>query len=457
MERIHIIGIGGAGTSALALLLAARGARVCGTDVGDGFYTRALTDAGMTVFSAYDAAHITPDITRVIYSTAITSDNVELRAARAARLPTQTYPEALGELTRQIRTIAVCGTHGKTTVTGLTACALVGGGADPSAIVGAPVAGWRGGARVGRGDLMVIEADEYQNKLARYEPFGVIVTSVEYDHPDFFPTPDAYVAAFADFVARAPREGFVVACGDAAAVRDVAGSARCRTVFYGTRADNDCVITSRAAQPRGGQNITVAYDGAHTTLSITLDGAHNAYNAAAAWLAASIVTDDARGSAAGLKDFGGARRRCEARGTLSGAVLLDDYAHHPTEIAATLAAVRERYPAKNVVVAFHPHTFTRTQALLADFAATLATADKVAVLDIYGSAREAAGTITAATLVDAINTIAPTTAVHVPTIPELAAWMRQTLGAADVCVTMGAGDIWKVYDHIFPVPATATM
>ena len=448
MAQIYIIGIGGAGTSALALLLHEQGHTVSGVDTGDGFYTRDLTARGISVHTTFDAAHIAPTIDRVIYSTAVPADNVELRAAQAVGMQTMTYPEALGEFTRTMRTIAVCGTHGKTTTTGLTTHALVGAGMNPSAIVGAQVVGWNGGARVGGGEVLVIEADEYQNKLALYEPFGVILTSVDYDHPDFFPSPDAYRAVFADFVARVPQDGFIVACGDHADVRAVVASAQCRTVFYGTAPTNDCVVTARTLRPDGMQEVAVQYDGMHHTLVIRAHGAHNALNAAAAWVASSMVSGDVRGSAAGLADFAGIARRCESHGVYNGAVLLDDYAHHPAEIAATIAGVRETYPDKKLTVAFHPHTFTRTQALLADFAVALAAADCVIVLDIYGSARERGGTVHAMDLVNAINAIVADCAHYVADVDALAAWMRTTLTADDVCVTMGAGDIWKVYSII---------
>lgn len=448
MAHIYIINIGGAGTSALALLLHGQGNTVSGTDTGDGFYTRELARRGIVVHTSFDAMHITNTIDLVVYSTSVAADNVELHAAQAAGVRTITYPEALGELTRKMRTIAVCGTHGKTTTTGLTTYALLGAGMDPSAIVGASVAAWGGGARVGSHTLLVLEADEYQNKLALYSPFGVIVTSADYDHPDFFPSPEAYRAVFADFVARVPHDGFVVACGDDRAVREIAAAAQCRVVFYGEDEDNDCVIVSRTPRADGGQDMCVRYEGAEISLTIQLDGAYNAANATAAWLASSILSGNVRESAAGIADFAGTARRAEMRGILHGAVMIDDYAHHPKEIAATIAALREKYPDRRMTVAFHPHTFTRTQVLLPAFADALAVADRVMILDIYGSAREKAGTVHAMDLVNAINAIAPETAHYMPTVTALAAWMRDTLTDDDVCVTMGAGDIWQVYEML---------
>lgn len=446
MAQIYMINIGGAGTSALALLLHGRGNVVSGVDTGDGFYTRALEKKGICVHTAFDAAHVTDAIDLVVYSTSVAADNVELRAAQDAGVRTITYPEAIGELTQQMRTIAVCGTHGKTTTAGMTAYALTGAGMDPSAIVGAQIVEWGGGARVGASTILVLEADEYQNKLALYNPFGVILTSADYDHPDFFSSPESYHEVFADFIARVPQQGFVVANGDDPAVRDIVTSAQCRVVLYGAGEDNDCVITSRTPKSDWGQEVYIRHDGVEMVLVTRLDGAHNAANAVAAWLASSAMSGNVRDSAKGITAFTGTARRAEMRGVLHGAVLIDDYAHHPKEIAATIAAVREKYPHRQLTVAFHPHTFTRTQALLPDFAAALSTADRVIVLDIYGSAREEAGTVHAMDLVDAINIAARDRARHIPTVAALATWMRGAFTENDVCITMGAGDIWQVYE-----------
>ncbi len=442
--KIYIIGIEGAGTSALAQMYTAAGHDVSGSDDGDGFYRAQLRDIGVRVFPDFDASHVPADVDMVVYSTAFGGDNPEIVAARVRGVKTLSYPEAVAELFNAAAIpIAVCGTHGKTTTTALLAEVLRACDRDPRAIVGSQIVGWRGNALTGAGDAFVLEADEYQNKLRHYAPRAVILTSVDYDHPDYFATPAAYKQAFADFVARIPRDGVVVACGDSDTVRDVMRGARCRVITYGTSARNDVRVEDGDVG-----------DGTHhfrvngTAYEMALPGAHNALNAAAAITLAWELGCDIACVARGVAAFRGARRRFETHGTHNGALLVDDYAHHPVEIRATLAAARAAAPDRRLIAAFHPHTFTRTKALLDDFAQALAAADVVLVLDIYGSAREAHGGVSAQDLVDRINQIDPDRARRIPTIDDLAAWARTHLRDTDFFLTLGAGDIWKVMEKV---------
>ncbi len=459
-QKIHIIGIEGAGTSALAQLYVAAGHTVSGSDDGDGFYRAQLQSLGVTLFPDFDVAHVPADADTVVYSTAFGEDNPEIARARELGITVLSYPEAVAELFNTSMGIAVCGTHGKTTTTAITTELLAGCGKDPRAIVGSQIVGWQGNARTGHGDIMVLEADEYQNKLRYYEPFGVIITSVDYDHPDFFPTPDAYKQAFAGFVARIPQHGVLVAYGDDADVRVVAAHARCRVIFYGTRTDNDVIVealeTKTAPDARGVPRPTTTFrlctrSGAHA-YTLHLPGAHNALNAAAALTMARHFGCDADAMAQSLAALRGARRRFEIYGFAeSGALLLDDYAHHPAELRATLAAARAAYPGRRIIAAFHPHTFTRTKALLTEFAQSFDDADRVLVLDIYGSARETHGGVTAHHLVSAINRIHPERAQHIPTIDALADWARAHLTDRDLFLTLGAGDVYKAL-HVLHSP-----
>lgn len=446
MRKIYIVGIGGAGTSALAVVYAKQGFSVSGSDVGDGFYHAILHKNGIVVWDHYDPKHITKDLDLVVHTTAVGSDNPEITAACAHNIPVMTYPEAIGELTRQMRTICVCGTHGKTTTTALTTYALIGANVHPTAIVGSCISAWNGGAYVDGQDWFVIEADEYQNKLALYHPHSAIITSIDYDHPDFFADEQAYRDVFRKFVERIPQGGFIVACGDDTRVREIVQHGSGKTVLYGENKVNDCVIENREVHEKG-QTILLTYEQAHYRIDTQLHGAHNAKNVVAAWLMGFLLTGETKEIARGIGNFVGTARRFERRGEHHGAILIDDYAHHPTEIAATLSALHEIYPHRNILVAFHPHTFTRTKALLGDFARVLQNADSVIILDIYGSARESVGDIDAYDLVKAINALCTTQkAQHIPTVEQLRFWMENNLTDKDVFVTMGAGDIWKVYE-----------
>ncbi len=448
MKHIYIVGIGGAGTSALARLYVARGYHVSGSDDGDGFYSQSLRAEGIEVFESFLPEHVPKHLSFAVYSTAFRiKENAELMVLSARGVPLYTYAEALGAMTREFYTIAVCGTHGKTTTTALCAHALSGAGNDPSALVGSRVTGWHGGARIGHGQTFVIEADEYQNKLAHYQPQSVLLTNIDFDHPDFFADFDAYKEVFSAFVKRIPRHGYLVACHDDADVMVVARQAVCNVVTYGEHPEADACIISRKEDGYG-QRITLRYRDTEYMITTHLLGRHNAQNVVGAWVMSVLISKDIAGSTKGIADFKGVMRRLERKGVYRGAVMIDDYAHHPEEIRATLTTLRDNYPRRRIVVAFHPHTFSRTVALLRDFAQTLALADVVLVLDIYASAREVQGDVCSEDLVDAINALGSNKAQHVPTIDVLARWATAHLTQDDVFVTLGAGDVWTVHNKI---------
>jgi len=444
MKKVYIIGIGGAGTSALAIIYKKRGYDVTGSDDGDGFYVHELTNSSITVFDTFDKKHLAYDVDFVVYTTAMSKDNIEMQQAKKMSLKIMSYPEAVGQLTKKSKTIAVCGTHGKTTTTALMTHAFISAGYNPTAIVGSKITAWGSGAYVGNEEYFILEADEYQNKLAFYNSYAVILTNVDFDHPDFFDDFDTYKKVFSDFVRRIPEDGFLVACGDDDDVREVALCTKSQVLFYGERELNNCRITKRETH-QDGQEITIILRDTQYQISIQLFGLHNAKNAVAAWLMSGLVAGDMDSGTKGVSACVGTARRFEKKGMLNDAILIDDYAHHPEEIKATLTTVQEVFNDKKIIAAFHPHTFSRTEALLDEFAHVLSTVDEVIVLDIFSSAREVSGNITAQDLVDKINCDKKQ---NIHTIVELADWMQKNLKDGDVFVTMGAGDIYKVYNQI---------
>jgi UDP-N-acetylmuramate--alanine ligase len=443
--NIYIVGIGGAGTSALAQVYVQRGHTVAGSDVGDGFYVDQLKNNSVTVYTTFDASHIQGEIDLVVHSTSITEENSELIAAREKGIPIFSYPEALGRLTRKIKTVAVCGTHGKTTTTALLAHAMIETRHKITAIVGSRVIGWESGAYVQGDDFLVMEADEYQNKLALYEPYHVVLTSIDFDHPDYFADLETYKRTFIDFIKKVPSHGYIIACGDDLHVRDVINSSLREVIYYGTGKNNNYQIIDRTLQDNG-QRITVKRGDDEFEIFTQLFGEHNAKNAVAAWLMSFMIAGDDGEGSTGIARFAGTARRFERKSELNDAILIDDYAHHPEEIRATLSAAREVFSQKEITVAFHPHTFTRTKALLKEFAESLGHADRVIVLDIYGSARERKGNINAKSVVDEVNKLSKDKASYIPTVHELAPWMKENLSKKDVFLTLGAGDIWQVYE-----------
>lgn len=453
---VHMIGIKGAGMTALAELLLRQGMKVTGSDTDEIFFTdEILKRLEISVAQSFDPKNIPTKATLIVYSTAYTPEkNSELAAALEQTDATVlSYPEALGKLTEEKLTLAVCGTHGKTTTSALLADTLQYLGKDPSAIVGSRIMSWGGNALSGSGDYLVIEADEYQNKLAKYSPFAVILTSLDFDHPDFFPDVESYEKVFMDFVARIPAHGVLVYCADSASVVRVAAHAKCRTVSYGTLPGADFQVVEYTPEKMGfvaekemtRQIFSVLNKGGKCgTFRLKLAGVHNALNATAvlALLDTLGLRNDRVESAFGR--FSGTERRFEYIGERYGALVYDDYAHHPEEIRVTLQAFRDLYPEKKLSVIFHPHTFTRTKALLTDFAQSFDAADHVRILDIYGSAREEQGGVSAQDLVDLINRFFPGKAEYVADAKALVPEIGKTMGRQDVIITLGAGNVWEI-------------
>ncbi len=454
-KNVHMIGIKGAGMTALANLLSQQGVNITGSDIGEVFFTDdILKELNIKYVECFSPSNIPVSAEAIIYSTAYSPEkNDELAAAFEKDIPVLSYPEALGMLTREKLTLAVCGTHGKTTTSALLAETLKLCGADPSAIVGSRIASWGGNALSGNGQHLVLEADEYQNKLAAYTPFAVILTSVDWDHPDFFPDQESYSRVFCEFVARIPQHGVLVYCGDSADVAAIAQAAVCRKISYGSLPGAEFLIYDYAPEKMGfvgeadaiRQSFAVRRSGKELgVFRLKLAGMHNAQNAAAVLALCDFLKQDIERVREAFKEFSGTERRFEYIGERYGALVYDDYAHHPEEIRATLQAFRELYPERRLRVIFHPHTFTRTKALLTDFAQSFDAADEVMILPIYGSAREEQGGVSSEELVTLINRFFPGKAEYAPSATELASRLEETIGHQDVIITLGAGNVWEI-------------
>ncbi len=462
IKKAYFIGIKGAGMAAVAEIFNARGIEVSGSDTGEKFFTdEILKKNKIKYFEKFAVKNISIDTELVVYSTAYGAENnIEFAMAKKLGLSMMSYPEILGELFNEKMGIAVCGTHGKTTTTALLAECLRVAGLDPGAIVGSKVIGWQGSSLSGNGKYFVAEADEYQNKLQYYNPFAVVLTSVDWDHPDFFPTFGEYKKVFADFAVRIPRHGFLVVWGDSAAANEVACGAQCEIIKYGFLEDNDAVIKNpkfKISNPKQIQNSNIEiqnffcqtfefiYAGDSLgEFEIQLIGGHNILNAAAAIAVCHKLGIDMKKVREALRNFQGTSRRFEYVGERNGAILIDDYAHHPEEIKVTLKAAREIYPEKNIITIFHPHTFTRTKALLQEFAQSFDDADKAIIIDIYGSAREIQGGVSSEELVNLINKYNHNKAEYIPTIDGVIKNLKNKIGAQYVVISMCAGDVWKV-------------
>lgn len=456
-KKIYIVGIEGAGTSALALLYKNLGYQVSGSDSGDHFYQNVLRNSGVEVFQQFDKENVPKELDFAVYSSAYGEGNPEISEIKKRNILLLSYPQALGQFFNEKLGIAVCGTHGKTTTTAMLASAMKQAGLDPLALVGSNVIEWGSSVLLGKGEYFVAEADEYQNKLQYYNPWAAILTSVDWDHPDFFPDFEIYKQTFKDFVKRIPKTGMLVVWGDSAATLEVAESAVCKVITYGFGSENDFIIlsheTSVCMQDDGAEKFEqvfeIEFHGKSLGLFRTpLSGKHNILNATSVIALTSAMQLELEKIKEALNCAQGTTRRFQYIGKFEKAILIDDYAHHPDEIRATLSGASDRYRGKKIWTVFHPHTFTRTKALLQEFSQSFDDTDRVIVIDVYGSARETQGGVSSQDLVKLINKYNFGKADYVPTIDDAIEYFREKAGEYDVLITMGAGDVWKIGDKL---------
>lgn len=446
IKKVYCIGIKGAGMTAVAEILQGMGIEVSGCDTKEVFYTDdILKRLGIDFHEEFLAHHVPDDVDAVVYSTAYNEENnPEMAEAKKMEIPMLSYPETLGMLFKEKLGVAVCGTHGKTTTSAMLANAFVEAGLDPSAIVGSQVISWQGSALAGKGEYFVAEADEYQNKLRYYQPWSVILTSVDWDHPDFFPDFVEYKKVFKQFVEKIPKTGFLVVWGDSSDTLEVAENAVCNILTYGFGEDNDYIVTSQKPQAKS-QVFEVKFEGKSLgEFQTPLSGKHNVLNATAIIALSHEMGLDLEKIKKSIAQFQGTSRRFEYIGKFNEAVLIDDYAHHPDEIKATLSGAKERFEDKEIWTVFHPHTFSRTKALIQDFAQSFDDTEKVLIIDTYGSAREQSGEATSEDLVKLINKYNRGKAEYIPTIDEAVEYLKEKSGKYDILITMGAGDVWRV-------------
>ncbi len=379
------MGIGGAGLSAIARVLLERGEQVSGSDLAMSGFAQALLQAGAAVAIGHRAANVAgADL--VIASSAIPEDNPELVAARRDGIPVLRRAEFLGELVEGYHTVAIAGTHGKTTTAGMIAWILGQAGRSPSFIVGGELQNLGTNAASGEGAEFVIEADEYDRTFLGLHPQLAVVTNVEHDHPDCYPTPEEFQAAFVEFAAQV--QDRLILCADDPGAAGLAPAGLART-SYGTDPAADWRAEEIMPNQAGGSDFLVLFGGQTAGLArLRIPGLHNVRNALGALAAVDqlgVPFNDAR---AALTEFLGIGRRFQVLGEAGGVTVIDDYAHHPTEIRATLAAARGRYPDRHIWAVYQPHTYSRPKALLAELAAAFADADRVTVTEVFAS-REA--------------------------------------------------------------------
>jgi len=446
----HLMGIGGIGMSALAQVLAARGERLSGCDLHPSPITAKLERLGIAVRQGHDPEHLA-GVDRVVASDAIRPDDPELGRARELGLPVLRRSELVGELMRGRRGIAVAGTHGKTTTTAMIGLILAQAGRDPTVLLGGELALFGGNARVGGGELMVVEACEAYESFLDLEPEIAVITNIEPEHLDHHHTEQALVDSFARFLAQVRAGGSVIVCADDANASSVVArtgvvAAGVNVVSYGVEQGADY----RAVDVRDegmGMGFTLTHPGGRAPVRLAIPGVHNVADAAAAMAACAAAGVDAEESAPALASFTGVERRFQVSATAAGVTVVDDYAHHPTEIRAVIAAARPRCRGKLVIV-FQPHLYSRTRDFLAGFAESLSLGDMVIVTDIYAAREEPLPGIDGEAVARAMRERGEKQAHFEPHKDEVAARLVDRLAAGDWVLVLGAGDIGSVAEDL---------
>jgi len=446
INRVHFVGIGGSGMSGIAEVMLSLGYEVQGSDLKRNASVRRLESQGATVFIGHDALNVC-DADAVVVSSAVDDSNPEVAAAREALLPIVQRAEMLGELMRFRYSIAVSGTHGKTTTTSLVASVLAEGGLDPTFVIGGRLKSADANARLGQGEYLVAEADESDASFVHLKPMLAIVTNIDADHMSTYDGDiDKLRNGFIEFLHNLPFYGLAILCADDPGVNEILSDVGRSILTYGV--DNEADVRAE----------NIIFSGASTTfdvrregrdealhVSLRLPGMHNVRNALATIAVASELQISDQAVVAALEKFEGIDRRFQSLGdvqTRNGKVMMvDDYGHHPTEIAATLSAARAGWPGKRVVLAFQPHRYTRTRDLLDDFASVLSDADVLVVLEVFAAGEDPIAGADGRAIARAVRTRGGVEPVFVETLDELSAVLADLLEDGDLVLTMGAGDI----------------
>ncbi len=457
MTRVHFIGIGGSGLSAIARLLKERGYQVTGSDRLPSQFALDLQNDGVTVFIGHHPRNVT-GADWVVRSSAVTDDNPEVQAAQHAGIPVYKRSDFLGQLMANKTGIAVAGTHGKTTTTAMIAWVLYMLGRDPSFIIGGTMKNLNTNARSGNGEPFVIEADEYDRMFLGLRPRIEVITNLEHDHPDIYPTFEDMYTAFENFVDLLPPDGTLIASSEdegAATLISYARKKNRSVVSYSLQGEmtinSPQWMQARAVKPnaRGGFNFSAMtnmteFSKASVNVSLQVPGEHNIRNALATLSVIATLGMSIQMAAEALNQFTGTSRRFDVRGEKRGVIVVDDYAHHPTEIKATLAAARSRYPDRRLWAVWQPHTYSRTQTLFYEFSRAFTDANHVLVTEIYAS-REKAQDFSSAEVVSAMP---HPSAKFTGTLENTTKYLLKHLRSGDVLLVLSAGDADQISANV---------
>jgi UDP-N-acetylmuramate--alanine ligase len=441
LVKVHFVGIGGIGMSGIAELLLNLGYRVSGSDLKESEITRRLASLGGTIAIGHGAENVADDVDVVVTSSAVRrATNPEAVAARYRGIPVIPRAEMLAELMRLKEGVAIAGSHGKTTTTSLIATVLAHAGLDPTAVVGGKLNAFGSNAKLGKGQLMVVEADESDGSFLRLSPTIAVITNVDPEHLDYYGTVDALQQAFVEFADRVPFYGLAVMCIDHPVVQHLIPRLTKRHVTYGRSPQADWRADHVQLGPFSAK-FSVSHRGERMgEIALRMVGAHNVLNALACCAVAHELGIPFATTAEALGGFQGVQRRFTVRGESQGVTVVDDYGHHPAEIKATLAGARASFPSRRIVCAFQPHRYSRTRDLLGEFATAFNDADTLVLTEVYSAGEDPIPGVSGAKLYDAVKACGHRDASFVER-GELAQKLRERVREGDLVITLGAGDI----------------
>ena len=445
--KIHFIGVGGAGMSGIARIMLAKGFSISGSDKSESAMLTSLKALGAEIFIGHASQNL-GDAQMVIISSAINESNAELLAAKAKGLPIIARATALAWLMSESTSVAIAGTHGKTTTTAMLTVALQSAGLDPSFAIGGTINTAGTNAHSGTGTIFVAEADESDGSFLAYKPTGAIITNIELDHVDHFPNEDAVFAVFEQFVSSIKQGGFLVACGDDAGVNNLLKRIQrtdLQIYLYGKGTSNDFRIDKIHLAPKGSSSVVSSTGRKVGELNLAVAGEHNLLNGLAAFAAASALGASETKVLDGLASFTGTKRRFELKGEVDGVKVIDDYGHHPTEVNVTLTTAKNLAQAGRVIVIFQPHRYSRTAAFATQFSTSLALADFTYLLEVYAASEKPLPGVSSLLIAKAMN---PQQVKFEPSMIEVVNEVVAMAKSGDVILTLGAGDVSSLGEPI---------
>ncbi len=447
-KNIHFIGIGGISMSSLAEILFYKGFTISGSDGTASAVTDRLKELGITVHIGQSAENITEDIDLAVYTAAVPEDNAELVAARKSRADVIDRAELVGMLMLEYKhPISVAGTHGKTTTSSMVTEIFLAAGTDPTVSIGGMLPSIKGNFKVGTQDYFVLETCEYKDSFLKFNPHSAIILNVDADHLDYFKNIDNIYRSFNAFAKRVPSDGFIVINKEIPRLDEVLEGTACRVITYGKDSSADWYPMDIEYDTMGHGAYKAVYKGdviAEVTLMIP--GEHNVYNSLSAFALAYTYGIDKKAIVKGIESYKGTDRRFQYKGSFKDITVIDDYAHHPTEISATISSARAN-DIKELWIVFQPHTYTRTFALLDKFAEVLCKADKVLLPDIYASREKDTGLVSSRDLADKINELGGN-AEYCGTFDKAENYILQNCNPHTMLITMGAGDVYKLGEKL---------